>query len=81
MDLRPYLPELAITAILTVIVAIGMTLPPYIALKRGPILRYVQTVVLLPFLMIYLSGANAPKILQTLRGRTEMFKRTPKLEA
>jgi hypothetical protein len=50
-------------------------------LRRGPVSRYVQTVVLLPFLMIYLSGANAPKILQTLRGRTEMFKRTPKLEA
>jgi cellulose synthase/poly-beta-1,6-N-acetylglucosamine synthase-like glycosyltransferase len=81
MDLRPYIPELAITFILTVIVAIGMTLPPYIALKRGPISRYAQTVVLLPFLMIYLSGANAPKILQTLRGRTEMFKRTPKIEA
>jgi cellulose synthase/poly-beta-1,6-N-acetylglucosamine synthase-like glycosyltransferase len=81
MDLRPYIPELAIAVILTVIVAIGMTLPPYIALKRGPVSRYVQTVVLLPFLMIYLSGANAPKILQTLRGRTEMFKRTPKLEA
>jgi cellulose synthase/poly-beta-1,6-N-acetylglucosamine synthase-like glycosyltransferase len=81
MDLRPYIPELAIAIILTVIVAVGMTLPPYIALKRGPVSRYVQTVVLLPFLMIYLSGANAPKILQTLRGRTEMFKRTPKLEA
>jgi cellulose synthase/poly-beta-1,6-N-acetylglucosamine synthase-like glycosyltransferase len=81
MDLRPYIPELAIAVILTVIVAVGMTLPPYIALKRGPVSRYVQTVVLLPFLMIYLSGANAPKILQTLRGRTEMFKRTPKLEA
>jgi cellulose synthase/poly-beta-1,6-N-acetylglucosamine synthase-like glycosyltransferase len=81
MDIRPYLCELAIVIVLTLIVAIGMTLPPYIALKRGPISRYVQTVALLPFLMIYLSGANAPKILQTLRGRTEMFKRTPKLEA
>jgi cellulose synthase/poly-beta-1,6-N-acetylglucosamine synthase-like glycosyltransferase len=81
MDLRPYIPELVIIVVLTLTVAIGMTLPPYVALKRGPITRYVQTVVLLPFLMIYLSGANAPKILQTLRGRTEMFKRTPKLEA
>jgi cellulose synthase/poly-beta-1,6-N-acetylglucosamine synthase-like glycosyltransferase len=80
MDLRPYIPELAITAILTIVVTLGMTLPPYIALKRGPISRYVQTIVLLPFLVIYLGGANAPKILQTLRGRTEMFKRTPKLE-
>jgi hypothetical protein len=81
MDIRPYIPELAIVFVLTAIVSIGMTLPPYIALGRGPISRYVQTVLLLPFLMIYLSGANAPKILQTLRGRTEMFKRTPKLEA
>jgi cellulose synthase/poly-beta-1,6-N-acetylglucosamine synthase-like glycosyltransferase len=80
MDLRPYIPELAITTILTIVVTLGMTLPPYIALKRGPISRYVQTIVLLPFLVIYLGGANAPKILQTLRGRTEMFKRTPKLE-
>jgi hypothetical protein len=80
MDLRPYIPELAITAILTIVVTLGMTLPPYIALKRGPISRYVRTIVLLPFLVIYLGGANAPKILQTLRGRTEMFKRTPKLE-
>jgi cellulose synthase/poly-beta-1,6-N-acetylglucosamine synthase-like glycosyltransferase len=81
MDIRPYISELTVVIILTIIVAIGMTLPPYIALKRGPISRYVQTVALLPFLMIYLSGANAPKILQTLRGRTEMFKRTPKLDA
>jgi cellulose synthase/poly-beta-1,6-N-acetylglucosamine synthase-like glycosyltransferase len=81
MNLRTYVPELVIAGILALIVTIGMTLPPYIALKRGPVSRYVQTVVLLPFLMIYLSGANAPKILQTLRGRTEMFKRTPKLEA
>src|SRR5438270_11828868 len=81
MDLRPYVPELVLSTILATIVVLGMTLPPYIALKRGPLLRYMQTVLLLPFLMMYLSGANAPKILQTLRGRTEMFKRTPKLEA
>jgi cellulose synthase/poly-beta-1,6-N-acetylglucosamine synthase-like glycosyltransferase len=81
LDLRPYIPEIAIITILTVAVALGMTLPPYIALKRGPISRYVQTIVLVPFLVIYLGGANAPKMIQTWRGRTEMFKRTPKLEA
>jgi cellulose synthase/poly-beta-1,6-N-acetylglucosamine synthase-like glycosyltransferase len=81
MDARPYLPELAIAAPLALVVAVGMTLPPYLALQRGTLVRYVQTAALLPFLMIYLSGANGPKILQTLRGRTEMFKRTPKLEA
>jgi cellulose synthase/poly-beta-1,6-N-acetylglucosamine synthase-like glycosyltransferase len=80
MDLRPYVPELVITTTMTIIVILGMTLPPYMALKRGSISRYLQTIVLLPFLMIYLGGANAPKMIQTWRGRTEMFKRTPKLE-
>jgi cellulose synthase/poly-beta-1,6-N-acetylglucosamine synthase-like glycosyltransferase len=80
-DLRPYVPEIVVITILTLIVTLGMTLPPYIALKRGPISRYVQTIGLLPFLIIYLGGANAPKMIQTWRGRTEMFKRTPKLEA
>jgi cellulose synthase/poly-beta-1,6-N-acetylglucosamine synthase-like glycosyltransferase len=79
-DLRPYLAEILITVALTIVILFGMTLPPYIALKRGPISRYLQTTALLPVLMIYLSGANAPKMIQTWRGRTEMFKRTPKLE-
>jgi cellulose synthase/poly-beta-1,6-N-acetylglucosamine synthase-like glycosyltransferase len=81
MDLRPYIPELVMVTILTITVTLGMTLPPYIALKRGPISRYLKTIVLVPFLIIYLGGANAPKMIQTWRGRTEMFKRTPKLEA
>src|SRR5947209_13060779 len=63
LDLRPYIPELVLALILTAIVTLGMTLPPYVALKRGPISRYVQTIVLLPFLMIYLGGANAPKMI------------------
>jgi hypothetical protein len=81
LDIRPYIPEIVVIAILGLVVTLGMTLPPYIALKRGPISRYAQTIVLLPFLIIYLGGANAPKMIQTWRGRTEMFKRTPKLEA
>jgi hypothetical protein len=81
MDLRPYIPELVMVTILTIAVTLGMTLPPYIALKRGPISRYLKTIVLVPFLIMYLGGANAPKMIQTWRGRTEMFKRTPKLEA
>ncbi|GAC1338157.1 MAG: hypothetical protein NVSMB26_25600 [Beijerinckiaceae bacterium] len=81
MDARPYFPEILLSLVGTLAVAIGMTLPPYVALKRGTLSRYAQTAMLLPFLMIYLGGANGPKILQTLRGRTEMFKRTPKQEA
>jgi len=35
---------------------------------------------MLPPLFIYLAVANAPKIIQTARGRQEHFKRTPKKE-
>jgi cellulose synthase/poly-beta-1,6-N-acetylglucosamine synthase-like glycosyltransferase len=81
LNIRPYLPQIAITDLLTIVLTLAITLPPYIVLKRGPISRYVVTILLLPFLIIYLAGANAPKMIQTWRGRTEMFKRTPKLEA
>jgi len=80
LDFRPELPQTITSLILALVVTLGMTLPPYIVLKRGPIWRYLQTIALLPFLIIYLAGANAPKMIQTWRGRTEMFKRTPKLE-
>ncbi len=79
-DLRPYLIELLITIVLAFILLFATTLPPYIALKRGPMSRYLKTTALLPVMIIYLSGANTPKMIQTWRGRTEMFKRTPKLE-
>ncbi|MBV8851290.1 MAG: glycosyltransferase [Methylobacteriaceae bacterium] len=81
LDFRPHVPQTIITGVLALVVVLGLTLPPYIVLKRGPISRYIQTIALLPFLIIYLAGANAPKMIQTWRGRTEMFKRTPKLEA
>jgi cellulose synthase/poly-beta-1,6-N-acetylglucosamine synthase-like glycosyltransferase len=63
---------------LIIAVALGMTLVPYLTLKRGTIWRYLATVVSLPPLLVYVSLSNAPSIVHTLFGRTESFKRTPK---
>ncbi len=79
-SIAPYLPLLGLIAVLVFAVAIGFTLPPYLALKRGPLGRYVLTMLSLPPLFIYLAITNAPKIIQTARGRREHFKRTPKQE-
>ena len=77
-DVTPYIPVLALIGSLIVIIALGMTLVPYVTLKRGPIWRYVATVLLLPPAMIFISLSNAPSILKTIVGRKESFKRTPK---
>ena len=77
-DATPYLPVLGLIGALIVIVALGMTLLPYVVLKRGPLWRYAATVVLLPPAMVFIALSNAPSILRTLFGRRESFKRTPK---
>ncbi|MCQ4191333.1 glycosyltransferase family 2 protein [Methylocystis suflitae] len=79
-SLAPFAGMLEIIGIMTVLVALGITLPPYLALKRGTVADYVKTVASIPPLMIYLAFANGAKILQTLRGRKSTFKRTPKLD-
>ena len=79
-DIAPYIPVLALVGSLIVIIALGMTLLPYITLKRGPAWRYLATVVLVPPAMIFIALSNAPSILRTLVGRQESFKRTPKSE-
>ena len=48
MSVMPYLPVMATVVILTFAVAIGMTLPAYVALRRGPLLKYVATMLSLP---------------------------------
>ncbi|MDE2577451.1 MAG: glycosyltransferase [Hyphomicrobiales bacterium] len=75
-----YLPLLGLIALMATAVVVGMTLPPYIALKRGPLWRYFATMAIVPPMFIYLAFANAPKIIQTARGRKTVFKRTPKEE-
>jgi cellulose synthase/poly-beta-1,6-N-acetylglucosamine synthase-like glycosyltransferase len=76
-----YLPLLGIVVVLVVLVAVGMTLTPYITLRRGNVVDYVKTIASLPPLMIFVSVSNAPSILKTLFGRREHFKRTPKTKA
>lgn len=79
-SIAPYLGMLGVIAIMTTMVVLGITLPPYLALKRGAVVDYVKTMASVPPLMIYLAFANGAKILQTLRGRKSTFKRTPKLD-
>jgi cellulose synthase/poly-beta-1,6-N-acetylglucosamine synthase-like glycosyltransferase len=74
----PVGPMFAIILILFFPVVVGMTLPPYLELKRGNLGRYVLTVCSLPPLILYLSVANARPIVAAFLGRGEVFKRTPK---
>lgn len=76
----PYLSMLTLIAAMTTMVVLGVTLAPYLALKRGTLADYVRTMASVPPLMMYLAFANGAKILQTLRGRKSTFKRTPKLD-
>lgn len=64
--------------LLVPVILIGMTLPPFLALKRGGIGRYALTVLNLPPLLIYLSLSNALPMIATAFGLKESFKRTPK---
>ncbi len=79
-SVAPYAPLFVFIFAMVAAVVLGMTLPPYLALKRGSLGRYLATMAMLPPLFIYLAVANAPKIIQTARGRQEQFKRTPKKE-
>jgi cellulose synthase/poly-beta-1,6-N-acetylglucosamine synthase-like glycosyltransferase len=76
-----YLPLLGVVLVLVILVAVGMTLVPYMILRRGGFSQYLKTLVSLPPLMIFVSVSNAPSILKTLFGRREHFKRTPKTKA
>jgi cellulose synthase/poly-beta-1,6-N-acetylglucosamine synthase-like glycosyltransferase len=79
-SIDPYIGALKLIGLMTLIVVIGITLMPYLVLKRGSVTDYFKTMASVPPLMIYLAFANGAKILQTLRGRKSTFKRTPKLD-
>jgi cellulose synthase/poly-beta-1,6-N-acetylglucosamine synthase-like glycosyltransferase len=79
-SITPYLLLLEIIAAMTTVVVLGMTLPPYLALKRGTLVDYFKTMASVPPLMMYLSFSNGAKVVQTLCGRKSPFKRTPKIE-
>jgi len=76
----PYALLLEHIGVMIVVIALGMTLPSYLALKRGSLADYLKTVVSIPPLMVYLAFSNGAKVVQTLRGRRSHFKRTPKVE-
>jgi cellulose synthase/poly-beta-1,6-N-acetylglucosamine synthase-like glycosyltransferase len=76
--LPPVGPLFATILILFLPVVLGMTLPPYLELKRGGLVRYLLAVCALPPLILYLSLANARPIIAAFLGRSEVFKRTPK---
>jgi cellulose synthase/poly-beta-1,6-N-acetylglucosamine synthase-like glycosyltransferase len=79
-SLAPYALLLKVVGAMTLLIALGMTLPSYLALKRGSLADYFKTVVSIPPLLIYLAFSNGAKVVQTLRGRRSPFKRTPKVE-
>ncbi len=79
-SVAPYLFQLKIVGFMTTVVVLGMTLPSYLALKRGSLANYFKTMASIPPLMIYLAFSNGAKVVQTLRGRRSQFKRTPKVE-
>ena len=79
-SIDPYIGALKLIGLMTLMVVIGITLMPYLVLKRGSVADYFKTMASVPPLMIYLAFANGAKILQTLRGRKSTFKRTPKLD-
>ncbi len=77
-DLAPYLPLIATIAAMVLIIGIGMTLIPYVILRRGSLWRYLATLASLIPLMIFVSISNAPSILKAGFGAAETWKRTPK---
>ena len=79
-SVAPYALLLEVVGAMIVVIALGMTLPPYLSLKRGSLADYAKTVVSIPPLLIYLAFSNGAKVVQTLRGRRSQFKRTPKVE-
>ncbi len=77
-DPTAYIPLINIVAALIAIIAVGMTLTPYLILRRGSFSRYVATVASLTPLMIFVSLSNAPSILKTVFGAADTWTRTPK---
>ncbi|MBV8186665.1 MAG: glycosyltransferase [Alphaproteobacteria bacterium] len=61
-----------------VAVLVGMTWGAYRRLRRGDLLRYLQTAASVPALILYLAAANAGAIVGASLGRKTIFTRTPK---
>jgi cellulose synthase/poly-beta-1,6-N-acetylglucosamine synthase-like glycosyltransferase len=77
-DAAHYAPTIWLCISIIALIAVSLTLVPYLVLQRGSLARYVVTLGSLVPLMIYVSLSNAPAILGTVFGATETWKRTPK---
>jgi cellulose synthase/poly-beta-1,6-N-acetylglucosamine synthase-like glycosyltransferase len=77
-DIDPYLPLVATIAASILVIGVGLTLMPYVILRRGSSWRYMATLASLIPLMVYISLSNAPSIMKTVFGASETWKRTPK---
>jgi cellulose synthase/poly-beta-1,6-N-acetylglucosamine synthase-like glycosyltransferase len=77
-DLADCHPLAAIAAVSILTIGIGLTLVPYLILRRGPLWRYFATLASLVPLMIFVSLSNAPSIMRTVLGASGSWKRTPK---
>jgi cellulose synthase/poly-beta-1,6-N-acetylglucosamine synthase-like glycosyltransferase len=77
-DMAFYRPAMAIALAVILLICVGLTLMPYLILRRGPLWRYFATLGSLIPLMIYVSLSNAPSILRTVLGGAESWMRTPK---
>jgi cellulose synthase/poly-beta-1,6-N-acetylglucosamine synthase-like glycosyltransferase len=77
-EMAPYQPIIATIAATILTIGVGLTLMPYLILRRGPLRRYFATLASLIPLMIYVSLSNAPSILKTVLGASDSWKRTPK---
>jgi cellulose synthase/poly-beta-1,6-N-acetylglucosamine synthase-like glycosyltransferase len=60
------------------VVLVGMTWSAYRRLKRGNLLRYLETAASVPVLIVYLAVANAGAIVGAGMGKKTEFNRTPK---
>ncbi|MBO0734718.1 MAG: glycosyl transferase, partial [Methylocapsa sp.] len=77
-DVSAYQPLMNVTGASILSICLGLTLTPYLILRRGPVWRYFATLASLVPLMIYLSLSNAPSIIKTVLGASDSWKRTPK---
>jgi cellulose synthase/poly-beta-1,6-N-acetylglucosamine synthase-like glycosyltransferase len=69
---------LCLAAFISLAAAVAITLPPYRRLRRGGIIRYGATLMMIPALLVFMAVANSASVLRApFSGRHE-FVRTPK---
>jgi len=77
-DMGDYQLLAATVAVSVLTIGVGLTLVPYLILRRGSLWRYFATLASLIPLMVFVSLSNAPSIMRTVLGASDSWKRTPK---